>query len=114
VSLFLDITDSSIHVTVVGYAVCRWGLAFIVQLVPLTLAAIFRTTSIMISPNGLHRQHFDFLGGCAKSKPAYTPLRILINRSLSRPLIRCVFISASHYLSGSWTDLPAEENLRDL
>ncbi|KAJ7930717.1 hypothetical protein B0H13DRAFT_2264067 [Mycena leptocephala] len=76
------------EVSVVGYAVCRWGLAFLVQLVPLTLAVIFRTTSIMNSPDGLHRQHFDFLGGCAKSKPGYTPLRILINRSLSRPLIR--------------------------
>ncbi|KAJ6465506.1 hypothetical protein C8R47DRAFT_1154863 [Mycena vitilis] len=55
---------------------------------PLIVAAVFRTATIRRSPEPFWHQQFAFLGGCSTSNPPYTAWRILVNRSLGRPLVR--------------------------
>ncbi|KAF7355817.1 Short-chain dehydrogenase/reductase family protein [Mycena venus] len=57
-------------------------------LVPLSLSVLFRIATIKNSGEPLLRQRFVFLGGCSRTHPPYTPLSILLNRSISRPLVR--------------------------
>ncbi|KAJ7760207.1 hypothetical protein DFH07DRAFT_1021968 [Mycena maculata] len=64
------------------------GLGMLVFLVPLFITLSFRTATIMESSDRILHQKLQFLGGCKPVHPAYTPFRILLNRSLGRPLIR--------------------------
>jgi hypothetical protein len=49
-------------------------------LIALLVAAAFRAASIHTSEGRICNQQFDFLGGCALVKPAYTPWTILHHR----------------------------------
>ncbi|KAJ7663057.1 hypothetical protein B0H14DRAFT_1069347 [Mycena olivaceomarginata] len=64
---------------------------FGLQLLMLLLSALFRCATIVKSEHSFFRQPFDYLGGCKSVRPRYTPLSILLNRSISRPLggVRC-------------------------
>ncbi|KAJ7764925.1 hypothetical protein B0H16DRAFT_1687645 [Mycena metata] len=54
----------------------------------LALSAVFRLVTILESSPKLFRQRLAFLGGCMPAYPPYTPTRILLNRSIARPLVR--------------------------
>ncbi|KAJ7711930.1 hypothetical protein B0H16DRAFT_1479838 [Mycena metata] len=60
----------------------------IAELVGVTIVAGFRISTIVTSSEPFFRQRLTFLGGCAPVHPPYTPMRILFNRSMTRPLIR--------------------------
>ncbi|KAK6977157.1 hypothetical protein R3P38DRAFT_2582177, partial [Favolaschia claudopus] len=47
-----------------------------------------RVATIFKSRESLLKQRFDFFGGCTPVHPPYTPLRILIDRAMARPLLR--------------------------
>ncbi|KAJ7617767.1 hypothetical protein FB45DRAFT_214519 [Roridomyces roridus] len=53
----------------------------------LTSSAILRVATMIKSPTKFYRQPFALLGGCHKTSPEYTPMRMLLNRSLARPLV---------------------------
>ncbi|KAJ7830000.1 hypothetical protein B0H14DRAFT_2808326 [Mycena olivaceomarginata] len=57
----------------------------------LAATATFRIATIRASPDRFWRQKFAFLGCCPPANPPYTPWRILLNRSLARPLVRGEF-----------------------
>ncbi|KAJ6543081.1 hypothetical protein B0H19DRAFT_1239217 [Mycena capillaripes] len=57
-------------------------------LVPLSFSVLFRMATIKNSSKPILRQQLVFLGGCAPTHPPYTPLRILLNRSIAQPLVR--------------------------
>ncbi|KAJ7106004.1 hypothetical protein C8R44DRAFT_987545 [Mycena epipterygia] len=59
-----------------------------IQMVLLLLSAAFRTATALACNDKLVNQRFAFLGGCARTRPPYTPLAILLNRRLLRPLVR--------------------------
>ncbi|KAJ7908968.1 hypothetical protein B0H13DRAFT_2273065 [Mycena leptocephala] len=61
---------------------------FIPQLVSLVLSAAFRSATICKSKGAIWKQRVEFLGCCSRVHPEYTPLTILLNRSLARPLVR--------------------------
>ncbi|KAJ7453780.1 hypothetical protein FB451DRAFT_665125 [Mycena latifolia] len=63
-------------------------LLLIGLLVLLAVSALFRIATICKSKGRIWTQRFKFLGCCARVHPAYTPLTILLNRSLGRPLVR--------------------------
>ncbi|KAJ7120108.1 hypothetical protein C8R44DRAFT_787622 [Mycena epipterygia] len=65
-----------------------WLFLFGLQLLMLLLSALFRCATIVKSEHTFFRQPFHFLGGCKSVRPRYTPLSILLNRSISRPLVR--------------------------
>ncbi|KAJ6543061.1 hypothetical protein B0H19DRAFT_313721 [Mycena capillaripes] len=52
------------------------------------LSALFRIATMATTEEPIIRQRFVFLGSCAPTYPPYTPLRILLNRSIARPLVR--------------------------
>ncbi|KAF7365966.1 Short-chain dehydrogenase/reductase family protein [Mycena venus] len=54
----------------------------------LTLSAVFRIATITTSEDGILFQQFAFLGNCPRAYPPYTSLSILLNRSITRPLVR--------------------------
>ncbi|KAJ6535380.1 hypothetical protein DFH09DRAFT_1284009 [Mycena vulgaris] len=56
--------------------------------IELAVSTFFRIATIIKSDGGFWSQRFDFLGCCPSLHPPYTPLRILLNRSLARPLVR--------------------------
>ncbi|KAJ7885946.1 hypothetical protein B0H14DRAFT_2698570 [Mycena olivaceomarginata] len=56
-------------------------------LILLTATATFRIATFRASPDRFWRQKFAFLSGCPPANPPYTPWRILLNRSLARPLV---------------------------
>ncbi|KAJ7696623.1 hypothetical protein B0H16DRAFT_1647425 [Mycena metata] len=60
-------------------------------LILLTATATFRIATFRASPDRFWRQKFGFLGCCPPANPPYTPSRILLNRSLARPLVRGEF-----------------------
>ncbi|KAF7378155.1 hypothetical protein MSAN_00240000 [Mycena sanguinolenta] len=62
-----------------------------IQLASLLASAIWSTATIMSSPQKITHQYFEFLGGCSQPHGPYTPLRILTNRSVSKPLVRGEF-----------------------
>ncbi|KAJ7885820.1 hypothetical protein B0H13DRAFT_2343086 [Mycena leptocephala] len=68
------------------------GPLVVLQLTPLVVAMIFRTATIMTTTDRFWQQRLYFLGGCPGTRPEYTPWRILLNRSLGRPLVRGEFI----------------------
>ncbi|KAJ7088288.1 hypothetical protein C8R44DRAFT_444355 [Mycena epipterygia] len=63
-----------------------WCLA--PNLILLLVSSVFRTATILKSKQRIFSQRFSFLGGCFRAHPPYTPLRILLTRSLARPLVR--------------------------
>ncbi|KAF7350840.1 hypothetical protein MSAN_01646000 [Mycena sanguinolenta] len=63
-------------------------VAFIPLGLSLALSVIFRTATIVRSRGRFFRQRFALLGACTRANPAYTPAAILLNRSISRPLVR--------------------------
>ncbi|KAJ7453870.1 hypothetical protein FB451DRAFT_1519350 [Mycena latifolia] len=77
----------------VQYQVSLWSLASLsvllfIALASVVVAAVFRTATIVKSKGRIWGQRFDFLGCCRHVHPRYTPLTILLNRSLARPLVR--------------------------
>ncbi|KAJ7187016.1 hypothetical protein C8R46DRAFT_1274006 [Mycena filopes] len=70
-----------------------WLPGSILMVITLMFSIIFRTATIAKSPEPFLRQHLEFLGGCTPLYPPYTPARILLNRSIARPLFRCDEIS---------------------
>ncbi|KAJ6467418.1 hypothetical protein C8R45DRAFT_938754 [Mycena sanguinolenta] len=63
-------------------------LSFIAPGFFLLLPHLFRITTIVKTKARLLSQRFAFLGCCPPSHPPYTPVLILLNRSLVRPLVR--------------------------
>ncbi|KAJ7705653.1 hypothetical protein B0H16DRAFT_1827195 [Mycena metata] len=61
---------------------------WVVELVGVIIVAGFRIATIAVSPEPFFHQRLTFLGGCAPAHPPYTPTRILLNRSIARPLVR--------------------------
>ncbi|KAJ7111345.1 hypothetical protein C8R44DRAFT_742467 [Mycena epipterygia] len=61
-------------------------------LIPFTASMTFRTATVLASPRRFWRQQFAFFGGCSPANPPYTVWRILLNRSLGRPLVSGVFV----------------------
>jgi hypothetical protein len=59
----------------------------VIQLVSLILSEIWSMATIMKAFERIIVQKFDFLGRCQSSEH-YTVSRILLNRSVSRPLVR--------------------------
>ncbi|KAJ7476275.1 hypothetical protein B0H11DRAFT_2031847 [Mycena galericulata] len=57
-------------------------------LLALTMSGIFRIATILKSKPPICAQRFEFLGFCTRARPPYTPLAILLNRSITRPLFR--------------------------
>ncbi|KAJ7323234.1 hypothetical protein DFH08DRAFT_1029526 [Mycena albidolilacea] len=55
---------------------------------PLLTSLLFRITTVIKTKERLLTQRLRFLGCCARSNPPYTPLAIILNRSLARPLVR--------------------------
>ncbi|KAK6977152.1 hypothetical protein R3P38DRAFT_3377665 [Favolaschia claudopus] len=60
------------------------------QLIPVQLALtiMFRIATFPRLKAGFGRRQSMFLKGCASTNPPYTPWRILIGRSIARPLVR--------------------------
>ncbi|KAJ7844488.1 hypothetical protein B0H13DRAFT_1908878 [Mycena leptocephala] len=90
----IDLAILTMETGVIGYLV-RWYWIetplfefLIMQLVALALSALFRLATILKSKDKFFRQRFYFLGGCTPVDPPYRALSILLNRSLSRPLVR--------------------------
>ncbi|KAJ7027508.1 hypothetical protein C8F04DRAFT_1189476 [Mycena alexandri] len=66
-------------------SVFRWQLKGSVFI---DLITGFHIGTIATSPEPFFRQRLTFLGGCTPAHPPYTPARILLNRSIARPLVR--------------------------
>ncbi|KAJ7138302.1 hypothetical protein C8R44DRAFT_342411 [Mycena epipterygia] len=58
------------------------------QLGTLALSALFRACSLWASPEKLYKQQFSFFGGCPQHQQTASPFRILLGRSMWRPLVR--------------------------
>ncbi|KAJ7636699.1 hypothetical protein FB45DRAFT_1001690 [Roridomyces roridus] len=60
--------------------------------IPIGMSLLFaiasRTATIIRSKGPFWRQRFVFLGGCPPLRIPYTPMSILLNRSIARPLVR--------------------------
>ncbi|KAF7350841.1 Short-chain dehydrogenase/reductase family protein [Mycena sanguinolenta] len=56
--------------------------------IPLGLSLVFSIIFRMATILRYDGSHFVFLGACTRSNPPYTPTAILLNRSVSRPLVR--------------------------
>ncbi|KAJ7723125.1 hypothetical protein B0H14DRAFT_3170094 [Mycena olivaceomarginata] len=77
------ISDSNVHlVRVLAYD----ALFFVPLLVGLIISIIFCVATLLKSPTTVFRQKIAFLGRCKQVTPLYTPLSILLNRSIARPL----------------------------
>ncbi|KAF8211156.1 hypothetical protein K438DRAFT_26061 [Mycena galopus ATCC 62051] len=61
------------------------------QLVGLLVSMVFRFATMRKSSESIVNQRFAFFGCCSPAYPPYTSLSILVNRSLSRPLVRYVW-----------------------
>ncbi|KAJ7323219.1 hypothetical protein DFH08DRAFT_817791 [Mycena albidolilacea] len=57
-------------------------------LLPLLISLVFRLITVFGTEERVLTQRLRFLGCCARSHPPYTPLSIILNRSLTRPLVR--------------------------
>ncbi|KAJ7684092.1 hypothetical protein DFH06DRAFT_1288514 [Mycena polygramma] len=64
--------------------------AFIPIGLSLTISAAFRVATIIRSKGRFFRQRFMFLGACTTLKLPYTPMAIILNRSIGRPLVSCI------------------------
>ncbi|KAJ7323225.1 hypothetical protein DFH08DRAFT_1029512 [Mycena albidolilacea] len=72
----------------IGYS-GRWVLMCLyLPLGPLLVSLLFRIATVHKTKERFFTQRLRFLGCCARSNPPYTPLSILLNRSLARPLVR--------------------------
>ncbi|KAJ7819659.1 hypothetical protein B0H13DRAFT_1921611 [Mycena leptocephala] len=97
----IDLAMLAIEIGMVGYLV-HWAYwipadtlvkasllgLLITEFVILVLSGLFRSATVLKSKDKFFHQQFYFLGGCTPVHPPYRPLSILLNRSLSRPLIR--------------------------
>ncbi|KAJ7711949.1 hypothetical protein B0H16DRAFT_1744573 [Mycena metata] len=59
-----------------------------IELAGLIILALLRIATIVKSDEKVFQQRVAFLGACTPAYPPYTPLRILLNRSTTRPLVR--------------------------
>ncbi|KAJ7891936.1 hypothetical protein B0H14DRAFT_2687709 [Mycena olivaceomarginata] len=73
-----------------GCCFIAFELLPIAPLILLFLSLLFRIATVIKTKEGILTQRLAFLGCCAESKPPYTVLTILLNRSLARPLVRGV------------------------
>ncbi|KAJ7681943.1 hypothetical protein DFH06DRAFT_1387931 [Mycena polygramma] len=109
IALF-DLSVTVVEIIVVACLESQWGAYIVLLLAPLIVAAVFRMATIRASPERFWRQKFAFLGGCSSTNPPYTAWRILMNRSLGRPLVRGEFrgiiIVRALILSGVMIILP--------
>ncbi|KAJ6587681.1 hypothetical protein DFH09DRAFT_1359310 [Mycena vulgaris] len=64
------------------------AFSLIPPMVLLTLSAVFRIATITTSEDGILFQQFAFLENCPPAYPPYTGLSVLLNRSITRPLVR--------------------------
>ncbi|KAJ7858013.1 hypothetical protein B0H14DRAFT_2749870 [Mycena olivaceomarginata] len=64
------------------------GAGVLPLVLSLILSASFRLATLIKCNEAISRQRFSFLGGCAQAHPPYTSSRILLNRSIARPLVR--------------------------
>ncbi|KAJ7312578.1 hypothetical protein DFH08DRAFT_896739 [Mycena albidolilacea] len=71
-----------------GCCFIAFELLPIAPLILLFLSLLFRIATVIKTKEGILTQRLAFLGCCAESKPPYTVLTILLNRSLARPLVR--------------------------
>ncbi|KAJ7810158.1 hypothetical protein B0H14DRAFT_2607554 [Mycena olivaceomarginata] len=80
------ISDSNVHlVRVLAYD----ALFFVPLLVGLIISIIFCVATLLKSPTTVFRQKIAFLGRCKQVTPLYTPLSILLNRSIARATKIC-------------------------
>ncbi|KAJ6543062.1 hypothetical protein B0H19DRAFT_1311204 [Mycena capillaripes] len=84
-----------LEITALAYMLYRSFLVvdlvfFVSTVILLILSAVFRIATITTTKESIVRQEFVFLGSCAQTHPPYTPLRILLSRSIqvARPLVR--------------------------
>ncbi|KAF7373042.1 hypothetical protein MSAN_00511700 [Mycena sanguinolenta] len=63
-------------------------ILFVPPFLALVLSAVFRIATILKCKDRILLQRAAFLGSCRRTRPPYTPLRILLNRSIARPLVR--------------------------
>ncbi|KAJ7453784.1 hypothetical protein FB451DRAFT_1280786 [Mycena latifolia] len=91
----IDLAMGALEITITGYlfsllpdAPLRLRIPLILLSALLGVSTIYRTASIVKSKDRIWSQSFDFLGCCRNAHPGYTPLTILMNRSLARPLVR--------------------------
>ncbi|KAJ7312561.1 hypothetical protein DFH08DRAFT_896715, partial [Mycena albidolilacea] len=71
-----------------GCCFIAFELLPLAPLILLSLSLLFRIATVIKTKEGILMQRLAFLGYCAESKPSYTILTILLNRSLARPLVR--------------------------
>ncbi|KAJ7095045.1 hypothetical protein C8R44DRAFT_989592 [Mycena epipterygia] len=62
--------------------------AFVPLGLSLSISVTFRVATIIRSNGRFFRQRFTFLGCCTPLKPPYTPMAVILNRSIGRPLVR--------------------------
>lgn len=62
--------------------------AFVPLGLSLSISVTFRLAPIIRSNGRFFRQRFAFLGCCTPMKFPYTPMAIILNRSIARPLVR--------------------------
>ncbi|KAJ7636703.1 hypothetical protein FB45DRAFT_907125 [Roridomyces roridus] len=86
---------------VASFVVCKIGVGtaedifgpafesfFILLAISMFLSVIFRTATMIRAKDRFFRQRFAFLGGCPTLGRPYTPVSIILNRSVDRPLVR--------------------------
>ncbi|KAK7030139.1 hypothetical protein R3P38DRAFT_3189093 [Favolaschia claudopus] len=87
------------------------GTSFGILLLLSTLSISARIATILHHRDRIVRQQFDFLGGCRRKHPPYTPIRILFGRSIARPLVRgesrAVIIMRSSMITAIALSVPA-------
>ncbi|KAJ7925760.1 hypothetical protein B0H13DRAFT_2567873 [Mycena leptocephala] len=69
-------------------AIQELGAYFLPQILVLLLSGVFRSATMIRSKEPFFHQRFSFLGECSPASPPYTPLAILLNRSILKPLVR--------------------------
>ncbi|KAJ7850226.1 hypothetical protein B0H13DRAFT_2284852 [Mycena leptocephala] len=71
-----------------GVFLAHLRFAFVPLALSLSISVTFRIATIRRSSGRFFRQRFAFLGCCTPSKLPYTPMAIILNRSIGRPLVR--------------------------
>ncbi|KAJ7861914.1 hypothetical protein B0H13DRAFT_2354907 [Mycena leptocephala] len=109
----VDVTLVIIELGVMCYialSMSHVGLFFVPLLAGLIFSIIFRVATILKSSTRVLRQPLAFLGGCKQVKPPYTPLSILLNRSITQPLVRAeskiIILARALVLSGIVLGVP--------
>ncbi|KAJ6509795.1 hypothetical protein DFH09DRAFT_1198659 [Mycena vulgaris] len=84
----VDLVIVALEIGGMTFAVLVGGPLLCINVGLLIVSACFRIATIDKSEGGIWGQRFDFLGSCTTVYPPYTPLSIILNRSLARPLVR--------------------------